>query len=262
MMAATSFVQRHNAILVSIGAIILLGVLWEAICRVAGVPAWLLPAPSEIGASIWKHRDMLPAHFGATLFATLCGFALAVLAGVPLAIAITASPIARNVLYPLFLVFQSVPKVALAPLILLWVGYGMPSKVLVAAVTAFFPIVINTGAGLNSVTEEMLQWTRSYSPPMLRTFFKVKLPFAMPYVFSGMKVAMTLSVIGAVVGEFVGSDTGLGFVILTSSSTMNTGLVFSAMVLLSAMGIALFYLIAIIERVACPWYRPVEREGA
>jgi NitT/TauT family transport system permease protein len=182
------------------------------------------------------------------------GFALAVLTGVPLAIAITASRIARNVLYPIFLIFQSVPKIAFAPLILLWAGYGLPSKVLIASVTAFFPIVINTAAGMSAVSEEMLQLTRAYNTPALRVFIKVKLPFAMPYLFSGMKVAMTLSVIGAVVGEFVGSDTGLGFVILTSSSTMNTSLVFSAMLVLSAMGIALFYLIAAVERIACPWY--------
>ena len=243
-------------------AMVSLVLLWEVVCRIGKVPAWLLPAPSGVAAALAKNGAMLATHFGTTLFATVSGFALAVLAGVPLAIAITSSRVARNVLFPLFLVFQSVPKVALAPLILLWVGYGMPSKVLVAAVTAFFPIVINTAAGLNSVPAEILQFTRSYSPPALRTFWRVKLPFAMPHVFSGMKIAMTLAVIGAVVGEFVGSDTGLGFIILTASSTMNTGLVFSAMVLLSAMGIGLFYLIALVERFACPWYAvPAERQA-
>jgi NitT/TauT family transport system permease protein len=257
-----AFVHKNRSALTSATAIVLLFVLWEVICRTFKVPTWLVPAPSKIWDATWANRKMLPGHFATTLVATVLGFALSVLAGVPLAIAITASKAARNILYPLFLVFQSVPKVALAPLILLWVGYGMPSKVLVAAVTAFFPIVINTSAGLNSVSEEMLQWTRSYGASSLRTFFKVRLPFAMPYVFSGMKVAMTLSVIGAVVGEFVGSDNGLGFVILTSSSTMNTSLVFSGMVLLSLMGVILFYLIALIEHVACPWYRPADKEGS
>lgn len=257
-----ALIQKNRSALTSAAAIVLLVVLWEVICRSFAVPTWLVPAPSKIWDATWASRKMLPGHFGATLAATVLGFVLSVLAGVPLAIAITASRVARNILYPLFLVFQSVPKVALAPLILLWVGYGMPSKVLVAAVTAFFPIVINTSAGLNSVSEEMLQWTRSYGASALRTFFKVRLPFAMPYVFSGMKVAMTLAVIGAVVGEFVGSDTGLGFVILTSSSTMNTSLVFSGMVLLSLMGVILFYLIALIEHFACPWYRPADREGS
>jgi NitT/TauT family transport system permease protein len=257
----TRFLRRHRSALTSAAVIVGLILLWEVLCRALGVPTWLLPAPSVIAGSLWQYRAMLPGHFLATLSATLMGFTLAVAAGVPLAIAITSSTVARNVLYPIFLIFQSVPKVALAPLILIWVGYGMPSKVLVAAVTAFFPIVINTAAGMAAVSEEMLQLTRSYSPPTLRVFLKVRLPFAMPYLFSGMKVAMTLSVIGAVVGEFVGSDSGLGFVILNSSSTMNTGLVFSGMILLSAMGIALFYLIALVERVACPWYRPTEQEG-
>ncbi len=123
--------------------------------RFAKVPDWLLPSPIVICKAIWTNRAVLPGHFGATLFASLSGFAVAVAVGVPLAVVITSSKVARNILYPLFLIFESVPKVALAPLILLWVGYGMPSKVLVAAVTAFFPIVINTGAGLSSVSEEM-----------------------------------------------------------------------------------------------------------
>ena len=243
-----------RSVLISALAIAGLLLLWELVCRFGKVPAWLLPAPSMVAGALVKHGAVLATHFGTTLFATVSGFVVAVLIGVPLAVAITTSRVAKNVLFPLFLVFQSVPKVALAPLILLWVGYGMPSKILVAAVTAFFPVVINTAAGLNSVPAEILQLTRSYSPPALRTFWSVKLPFAMPHVFSGMKIAMTLAVIGAVVGEFVGSDTGLGFIILTASSTMNTGLVFSALVLLSVMGIGLFYLIALIERISCPWY--------
>jgi NitT/TauT family transport system permease protein len=245
---------RHRSSIVSAGVIALMVVAWEAACRWGHVPSWLLPAPTRIAETIWTNRFMLPGHFLTTLTATVTGFALALVTGVPLAIVITASPVARGVLYPIFMVFQSVPKVALAPLILLWAGYGMPSKVLVASVTAFFPIVINTAAGMSAVSGEMLELTRAYNTPALRVFVKVKLPFAMPYLFSGMKVAMTLSVIGAVVGEFVGSDTGLGFVILTSSSTMNTSLVFSGMILLSIMGIALFYAIAAIERIACPWY--------
>jgi NitT/TauT family transport system permease protein len=251
--------RRYGSGLVSVGVIAALVLAWQLICQLGQVPNWLLPAPSRIAAAIWQYRGMLPGHLLTTLTATVTGFAVALAVGVPLAIVITSSKIARNVLYPVFLLFQSVPKVALAPLILLWVGYGMPSKVLVAAVTAFFPIVINTATGMTAVSEEMLQLTHSYSPPVLRAFLKVRLPFAMPYLFSGMKVAMTLSVIGAVVGEFVGSDSGLGFVILTASSTMNTSLVFAAMMLLSVMGIVLFYLIAAIERIACPWYQPVEQ---
>jgi NitT/TauT family transport system permease protein len=261
-MSAPKVSGFDNSTWISVAAIASLLVLWEVVCRLAKVPGWLLPAPSMVWAALVKNGSVLAMHFGTTLFATVSGFVVAVLVGIPLAVAITSSRIAKNVLFPLFLIFQSVPKVALAPLVLLWVGYGMPSKILVAAVTAFFPIVINTAAGLSSVPAELLQLTRSYSPPALRVFMRLKLPFAMPHVFSGMKIAMTLAVIGAVVGEFVGSDTGLGFIILTASSTMNTGLVFSALVLLSIMGIGLFYLIALIERVACPWYAGNEHEEA
>ena len=252
--------RRHASSLLSGCVILALVLAWQFICQYGQVPKWLIPSPAAILQAIWDNRVQLVGHVEATLLSTLGGFALALLLGVPLAVAITSSRIARNVLYPIFLVFQSVPKIALAPLILLWVGYGLSSKVAVSAVTAFFPIVVNMAAGINAIGEEMLQLTRAYNPTGWRVFWKVKLPFAMPYLFSGMTVAMTLAVIGAVVGEFVGADSGLGFIILTASSTMNTPLVFSAMLLLSVMGILLFFAIALVERLLCPWYRPPERE--
>ena len=259
---ALTLLHRWRSPATSVGIIAGLVLIWEIVCRVLDVPTWLLPAPSSIIAATWANADTLPHHFLATLYAVLGGFGLAVGAGVPIAIAITSSRAARNVIYPILLVFQSVPKVALAPLILLWVGYGMPSKIVVAAITAFFPIVINTSTGISSVPEEMLQLTRSYNTPSLRTFLKVRLPFAMPYLFSGMKIAMTLSVIGAVVGEFVGSNAGLGFIILASTSNMDTSLVFGGMVLLSIMGISLFYSISFLERVVCPWCESEETSVA
>jgi NitT/TauT family transport system permease protein len=230
-------------------AFVALVLVWEFACRWGAVPVWLLPAPSLILVELWKSRDIIPPHLLATSVEVVAGFGVAVLAGVPLSILIVSSTVARKLTYPLLLVLQSVPKVALAPVILLWVGYGTGSKILIAAVTAFFPIIVNTTAGMDVVPLELLQLSRSLGSPRLKVFWKVRLPYAMPYVFSGMKVAMALSLIGAVVGEFVGSDKGLGYLILTFLSTNNTAMVFGGMALLSV-----FYAVCAAERIFCPWY--------
>jgi len=233
---------------------------WEIVCRVARVPIWLLPPPSAIALSLWTHRHYLPRHILATGYEVAGGFFLALVVGVLLAVSIVYSAFIRRVAYPVLLVFQSVPKVAMAPLLLLYLGYGPQTNVTVAAIVAFFPIVINTTAGLESVEEDLLQLTRSFNPNALRVFWKVRLPWALPYLFSAMKVAVSLAVIGAVVGEFVGADRGLGYVILTASSNMDTSLVFAAMTLLALMGIGAFYAVWIIEVVTCPWYQPSRQD--
>jgi NitT/TauT family transport system permease protein len=233
---------------------------WELACSWGRIPTWLVPAPSRILGELWLSRDLLPQHILATALEVVAGFGIAVLVGVPLSIVIVLSPLARRIIYPLLLVLQSVPKVALAPIILLWIGYGTGSKLLIAAVTAFFPIIINTSAGMEAVPRELLELSRSFNARRLKVFWMVRLPFAMPYLFSGMKVAMSLALIGAVVGEFVGSDRGLGYLILTFSSTMNTALVFGAMVLLSMLGIGLFHAVAAAERIFCPWYVGADKE--
>ncbi len=230
--------------------------LWEVLCRTVRIPVWLLPAPSAIVRDTWTWADRIPGHLWVTFYETVGGFAVAVLVGVPLAIAIVYSPIVRRVLYPILLVVQSVPKVALAPLFLIWIGYGPKSNILIAAIVAFFPMVVNTAAGLESVEPDLLQLTHALQANALRVFWKVRLPWALPHIFSGMKVAMSLAVIGAVVGEFVGSDKGLGYLILTASSNMNTAIVFGVMAVLSALGMVVFGAVCLAERLACPWYLP------
>ena len=190
----------------------------------------------------------------ATLFAVLGGFALSIAVGVPLAIMITYSPVLRRVIYPMNLALQSVPKVAIAPILLLWVGYGLKSGIVVAATVAFFPVVISTAAGLESIDRELLELTRSLDSSSLKVFLKVRLPWAMPHIFSGLKVAITLAVIGAIVAEFIGADTGLGYLILTNSGALKTSVVFFVLLILSLLGIALFYAVEAIERAVCPWY--------
>jgi NitT/TauT family transport system permease protein len=237
----------------AIGPVFLL-VIWETMCRLFSVPVWLLPPPSKVLMEGYEILSILPAHVMATLYAVLGGFVLSIAVGMPLAVMITYSPVLRRLIYPLILALQSVPKVAIAPILLLWVGYGLKSGIVVAATVAFFPVVISTAAGLESIDQELLELTRSLDSSSLKVFLKVRLPWAMPHVFSGLKVAITLAVIGAIVAEFIGADTGLGYLILTNSGALKTSVVFFVLLILSLLGIALFYAVEAIERAVCPWY--------
>lgn len=228
-------------------------VAWEAFVRLGHVPAFVLPSPTSILDTTYQWRAQMPGQFGTTLYETLLGFALSILIGVPIAVAIVSSRFLSNAIYPIILVLQSVPKVAIAPLLLIWVGYGEAPKVLVAFLVCFFPIVIGTAAGLNSAPPDMLDLVSALRASKLQTFVKVRFPWAMPQIFVGLKVAITLAVVGAVIGEFVGADKGLGYLIMASSSQVNTALAFSAMILLSVMSIALFYALEWLEHLVVPW---------
>jgi NitT/TauT family transport system permease protein len=219
-----------------------------------------MPAPSAILGEGWAWRHHFLGHTWVTLYETLGGFALSMVVGVPLAILIVYSPAVKSALYPLIVLMQSVPKIAIAPVLLLVVGHGEFPKVIVAFLVAFFPVVVDTATGLAATPPELLDLSRSYRASAFKTFAKVRLPMAMPFVFAGAKVAITLSVIGAVVGEFVGSDQGLGYVILSATSYWKTELAFSAMILLSVMAIVLFAAVSLVERLACPWLAPAGDE--
>jgi NitT/TauT family transport system permease protein len=245
---------------VAVATIVALIALWELICRWAEVPVWLLPSPLMIATAFMQWQHLLPLHTLATFYAVIGGFALAVVTGVPIAVLVVYSPFLRRIIFPFLLVLQSVPKVAIAPLLLIWVGYGLQSNIVVACIVAFFPIVITTATGLEAVSPELLELSRVLDTSKLKIFWKLRLPWALPHVFSGMKVAMTLSVIGAVVGEFIGSDKGLGYLILTASSNMNTALVFAVIAVLSVLGILAYYAVVMFERLLCPWYQPASHE--
>ena len=261
-MTITSALQRilrtYGQVLVALVGLV---VAWQLLCMWARIPSWLLPAPSQILVQTWEIRTILPRHFFATLWAVLGGFALAVMCGVPLAVAVVYSPLLRRIIYPLLLMLQSVPKVALAPLLLLWVGYGLVSNMIVAATVAFFPIVINTATGLESVEGELLEMTRALDAKKPKVFWSVRLPWALPYIFSSLKIAITLAVVGAVVAEFIGADKGLGYLILTSSGNMKTAVMFGVLILLSSLGIMCFYAVVWLEKLLCPWYLPVSTDG-
>ena len=234
--------------------------LWEAVIRGFKVPNFIMPAPSAILGEGWEWRYRFIGHTWVTLYETLGGFALSIVVGVPLAVLIVYSPALRSALYPLIVLAQSVPKIAIAPVLLLVIGHGEFPKVIVAFLVAFFPVVVDTATGLAATPPELLDLSRSYRASAFKTFMKVRLPMALPFFFAGAKVAITLSVIGAVVGEFVGSDKGLGYVILSATSYWKTELAFSSMILLSLMAILLFGAVELVERVTCPWLGPAGEE--
>ena len=234
--------------------------LWEAATHAFKIPRFIMPAPSAILGEGWEWRYRFINHTWVTLYETLGGFALSIVVGVPLAVMIVYSPALKSALYPLIVLTQSVPKIAIAPVLLLVVGHGEFPKVIVAFLVAFFPVVVDTATGLAATPPELLDLSRSYRASAFKTFVKVRLPMALPFFFAGAKVAITLSVIGAVVGEFVGSDAGLGYVILSATSYWKTELAFSSMILLSLMAILLFGAVSVVERLTCPWLAPAGEE--
>jgi NitT/TauT family transport system permease protein len=189
-----------------------------------------------------------------TAYEMLMGYFLAIVIAIPMAIAITASPSFDRFITPILLFFQTVPKISLAPLFLVWFGVGVMPKVLVAFLISFFPIIIDTAVGLRSIHPDMIDLARSMGATKFQIFYRFRLPTSLPYLFSGLKVASTLAVVGAVVGEFVGADKGLGYLLLVANSNLLTALMFGAIFALTAQGLILFYVIQALETILIPWH--------
>jgi NitT/TauT family transport system permease protein len=243
---------------------ILIGVFgcWEIIVRALGIPSYILPAPSAVFVELGTHPAWYFNHTMETLYTTTLGFCLALAVGVVAAIGIISSKWIENTLYTLLVSLNSIPKIALAPLFIIWFGTGSESKVAVSFLIALFAIVIDTVLGLRSADPDALDLMRTLRGTPFQTLWKVRFPNALPHVFAGMKVAISLALVGAIAGEFVASQEGLGYVIITSQSMFQTVRVFAAIVLLGVAGTLLFYLVEIIERVVCPWHVSQRIKGA
>jgi len=227
--------------------------IWEIVVRLFDIPEFLLPAPSAILSAVVQQAPNVLHHTRATLFTILAGFTASILVGFPLAIAIASSSLLANAFYPLLVLTQSVPKIAIAPLLVIVFGANEVPRIIVTFLVAFFPLVISIAAGLLATPPELVELGRSLKANWLQELFQIRLPSATPFVFSGLKMAITFSVIGAVVGEFVAADRGLGYLITSSTAFFRTPLAFGAVVLLSIIGIVLFQIIVIIERVFFSW---------
>jgi NitT/TauT family transport system permease protein len=228
--------------------------LWELGVWISKAPAYLLPGPIEIFQTFVREFPRLAFHGWVTLYEMLLGYALAVAVAIPLAIAITSSERFDRFAMPTLLFFQVVPKVAVAPLFLVWFGVGALPKVLVAFLISFFPIVIDAAVGLRSMSTEMRDLARSMGATRLQVFARFRLPTSLPYLFSGLKVAATLAVAGAVVGEFVGADKGLGYLLLVTNSNLETALMFATLFALTIIGLAFFYAVELLEALLIPWH--------
>ena len=233
--------------------LIVLAVWWFVTWREMVSP-WLVPSPQAVAATLWEDRALLLEHTWVTTQETLIGFVLATVIGVIAAVVLVYSPTAEKSLYPLILFAQVIPKIAIAPILVVWFGVGLTPKIILAVLIAFFPVVVSAVAGLRSVDPELLELSSTMGASRWKTFVKVRFPTALPSLMSGLKVAVTLAVVGAVVGEFVGATAGLGYVLLLASGNLDAPLLFADLVLMSAIGIVLFVLVEALEALVIPWH--------
>ncbi len=229
-------------------------VLWELAVRLFKIPPYLVPAPAQVIATLIKDWPRLLAESSVTTYATLGGFALSIVVGIPLAMLIAYSRTFESFVYPLLVFSQSVPKVAVAPLFVVWFGFGILPKVIVAFLLGVFPIIVSMVTGLKSVEPEMIDLARSMRAGRLKTFWWISLPHSLPSLFAGLKVSITLAVVGAVVGEFVGSNSGIGYVLQIANGNFDLPLMFAALFVLSMIGVLLFTAIEFAERWMVPWH--------
>jgi NitT/TauT family transport system permease protein len=228
--------------------------LWEVGVRLTGIPEVILPPPSAITKVLFSKHEILLRHAQPTILESAGGFALASVLGIGLAILLSYSRIAREALYPNLVFFQLIPKIALAPLFIIWFGIGSESRLAFAVFISFFPIVIATIAGFASVDKNMVRLCRSLTATEWQIFTSVKFPAALPYIFSGMKVAMTMAIIGVIIGEFITAQQGLGYLIVFATARADTVVGMAAIVMLCAGGLLLYGLVAAAEAVANHYY--------
>jgi len=231
----------------------LLLVAWEAAADFFQVPTYLFPAPSKIIAACIDNASLLLRESWATAVEIVLGYILSIVIGIPLALGIFHWPVFAKSVYPLLVSTQAMPKVAIAPLFVVWFGFGLLPKILIAFLIAFFPIVINTVMGLSAIEHEKIFLARSMGLSSFATFRLIRFPNALPSIFAGLKISITLAVVGAVVGEFVGGDSGLGYQLMVANGNMNTPLLFAGVLSLTVLGLILFGLIEMLEHFAMPY---------
>ena len=236
-----------------LSAVIVFG-LWEAIARGFKFPAYLLPPPSLIFAELAQRMPRIMQHAGVTTTSMLLGYALGIAVALPLAMALAYSRLFEATIYPAVVFLQIMPKIAIAPLFIIWFGFGMLPKVLLVFLLTFFPIVVSAVAGFKSCDPDIIELARATGASRLRLFLKVRFPSALPEIFTGLKVAAALASTAAVVAEFVSSDSGLGYLLLTFNGELLTSMVFGTIIVLGVIGLALYYAVELLERILIPWH--------
>jgi NitT/TauT family transport system permease protein len=246
--------RNFSSFLYPLAATVVLFAVWEFGTRYGGVSSLILPAPSEILTTVIDNSSALLTMSAVTAYEFLLGFVLAVVVGLPLgALIVYARPVEMTI-YPLLVAFQTIPKAAIAPILIVWLGTGIMSKVFIAFAISFFPIMVDTIIGLRSSQPETIYMARAMGATPLQVFRHVRFPNALPAIFGGLKVAGTLAVIGAIVGEFVSSDRGLGYLLLVANGNLDTRLVFASVLVLTLLGLIFFFVIEAMERVFVRWH--------
>ena len=230
-------------------------VVWYLVVLVFNLPHYILPSPVQVLLTIVQTWDILLLHTARTALEVLVGLTLAMITGLGLAVCIVSSLTLRRALYPLVIASQTIPVIAIAPLLIVWFGYDLLPKVIMTTLIAFFPIVVNSVDGLEMTDPDLIDLMRLLRAGWWQSLWKIRFPGALPFIFSGMKVAAAVSVIGAVVGEWVGADEGRGFLMIRANAQLRTDLIFASIVVLSTMGILLFLGVCVLERISMPWER-------
>lgn len=241
--ARGSLIERHAALLLTTAIL----ALWQLAVPLLALSEFVLPTPFAIARRMVTDFRVLAHHSYVTILEVVAGFLAGLLVGVPLALAIFYSKGFERAVYPLLVALQTVPKIALAPLLVLYLGYGWAPKITLAFLISFFPIVISTVVGLQSLDKALVDMVRSMGSTERQTFFKVRLPAALPSIFGGMKVAISLAVIGAVIGEYVAAERGLGYLQLKANSHFDTTMNFATVIAISLVGVLLYYVIVLVE---------------
>ncbi|WP_433827098.1 ABC transporter permease [Actinoplanes sp. CA-015351] len=229
---------------------------WYLLVRIHDVPPQVVPSPETVGSELVRLPEYLATQSWYTLREVWAGFAIAVFIGVALALAISASRVVDQAVSPVLVGFNAIPKIAIGPMLVMWFGFGMQPKIFVVVLLCFFPIVLSTVAGLRSTPADLIELTRSLDASRVKTFLKVRVPWALPQFFTGLKLAISLAFVGAVVGEFIGGGRdGIGYVIVAAKANIQTGLAFAGIFLLALMSIASYYALVALERLLLPWSR-------
>jgi len=236
-------------------ALLMAGIIlaWEVLVRVLEVQPFVLPAPSAIAKELIEDHAIIFRQLKVTLFEILCGYTLAVLTGFCLSILIVYSPAFRRGVLPLIVASQTIPVIAIAPVLVIWFGYNYVPRILITALVAFFPLTVAMVTGLQSVDREFINFFRSLGASPVQLFFKLRFPAALPNIFAGLKVATTLAVVGATISEWVGASAGLGYLMAQDTQQLNTTRVFASLVVLGLCGMGFFAIVGIVERISMPW---------
>ena len=233
-------------------------VIWQLAVSYSGIRAYLLPSPLSVVQAFWEPDVPWGQHIWTTTWEIIGAFFMAAAVGVMLGVAIAWSPLIANALVPFLVFLNTLPKVAVAPLFLIWMGYGIFPNMLMGALIGFFPVVINTAVGLSQVEQDMLDLGRVFNAPKWKIFAKIRIPNALPYILSALKITATAAVVGAIVGEFVASQKGLGYVIVTTQSSMNTSVAFAALIWISIIGLLLYGVVVLLAHLWAPWAEGVD----